>query len=413
MITIEEQIRRLADMAEAAEPEQCRRPGGRPRGAVLAVVGAIGVLVGGAVWGLVALSTEPDLAVTASSSAGTSEPDGSAAPPPTEAWEEEQSYRVVEADLSVSPDETTVDVGAEDGVQPGVGVYGGGLVGVVAEVRATSSTVRLLGFDDLAVRATVTYADPLGGDYSSGFSTIEGTVRTIDETVVFTADGELADDLASRLAGLQVVVGGGPGSLLQGKVPIGTIERPISIDDPSTFVLQLDEAHSDGEVTIILPATTFSDRAVRLQRIEARNGPSGTERVAVSFDRPLPSDEVIHVTDLASHVEGVVSYTTQGPAAFLSICGAGHGGFGTEGVATVDLLIPAAWFDPEHDVEHHAVTPDGTGGEEYFDQIGKIIVCPAIDGVVQVSVTHPASVSAANLDVYIDGNTLVLEAAPE
>lgn len=150
-----------------------------------------------------------------------------------------------------------------------------------------------------------------------------------------------------------------------------------------------------------------------MQTIEARNGPDGTERVALVFDRTLPGDQVVHVTDLASGVEGAVSYTTQGPADALSICGDGHGGFGTsDGVATVDLLIPAAWIDPDGGVDQYTITPDGTGGDEYFDQLAKIIVCPATDGAVQVSVVQPASVSTADLTVSIDGNVLVLEISP-
>lgn len=221
MTTIEEQIRRLADIAEAAGPRPARhRRRGRRRSGTPLVVGAIiGLLVGAAVVGVLTRSPARDRDI--------------ASAPSTEAWERERSYDVVEATLSQGRGAASVDVGSDDGLQPGVGVYGDGLMGVVDEVRATSSTVRLLGSDDVAVRATVTYTDALGGDHDSGFSTIEGTVRTIDDMVVFTADEALPDDLATRLAGAAVGVAGGPGSLLQAKVPIGTIDRPTSPDDQS------------------------------------------------------------------------------------------------------------------------------------------------------------------------------------
>ena len=53
----------------------------------------------------------------------------------------DSNYRVVDAHLTASRGEATLDVGSEHGIQPGLGVYQAGLIGIVGETRAASSTV--------------------------------------------------------------------------------------------------------------------------------------------------------------------------------------------------------------------------------------------------------------------------------
>jgi hypothetical protein len=170
--------------------------------------------------------------------------------------------RYMTAHLSTSGDEVTVDLGEEQGIVPGVGVYrfepeGGlreqGLLGVVDDTQATSSTVRLLGVDGrLAVRAAVVFTDALAED-RSGFSWVEGTVRTLGDEVVFTLDALPSDDVADRIVGGGVTVDAGTGGLLLSKYRIGTIVGLASPADPSTFLLRISDVPSDGEVTVIIP----------------------------------------------------------------------------------------------------------------------------------------------------------------
>src|SRR5690606_14808061 len=107
MITIEDQIRRLADIAESAEPA----PGsGRPRGrhfslTSLAIAATVGALVGAAV---VAVSMRPAERERAVST-----------PPSTLAGQVTASYDVIDADLSRAGGVTSIDAGSEHGLQPG------------------------------------------------------------------------------------------------------------------------------------------------------------------------------------------------------------------------------------------------------------------------------------------------------
>lgn len=248
MTTLEDQIRRIADAAEASA-SQCgasatgrnsERAGQSPRivtvAAALLLVAAAGV---GVLWR------------SMSGPAATSSEDGVAAATTTESWESERPYTIVPANLSRSGGKAMLDVGAEQGLVQGVGVYSGGLIGVVDEVGPTESSVRLLGSDDVAVRAYLTTLDPLGGDAGSGVSWREGTVRTIDGRVILTLDEPLPDELSERLIGAEVAVAGGTGGLLHPKTPIGTIEGRVQ-DDPSSFIVQLVD-EGDFGVTVILP----------------------------------------------------------------------------------------------------------------------------------------------------------------
>lgn len=247
MTTLEDQIRRIADAAEAgsaeggasADARNSERISHLPR---IVTVAAALLLVAAASAGVLWRSTADPPASTE---------DGFAAAPTTESWESERPYTIVPATLSISDGEAMLDVGAEQGLVQGVGVYTGGLIGVVDEVAQAQSSVRMLGSDDIAVRAFVTTLDPLGGDAGSGVSALEGTVRTIDGRVILTLDEPLPDELSERLVGAGVAVAGSFGGLLHPKTPIGTIESRLD-EDPSSFVVQLVD-EGDAGVTVILP----------------------------------------------------------------------------------------------------------------------------------------------------------------
>lgn len=163
---------------------------------------------------------------------------------------DDRSYRIVTAHLSVSASTATLNVGSEHGLRPGVGVYQGRLIGIVEETSATTSTARLLGSAGLEVPAAVPYLDADAED-QSGVSTIEGTVRALRDQVVFTPVEPISDD--GLIVGEDVVVAGGPDTLLHGKVAIGSISHAVSIDGSTSYMLQLRRVDPDTAVTIIVP----------------------------------------------------------------------------------------------------------------------------------------------------------------
>lgn len=251
MTTLEEQIRRLADAAAAVPRKQTSGRSDQGDSVSLrsvAVAVTTGLLIVAALLGVAARPVERDLDVATA---------------PTGTSHDDEAYRVVTARLSLSGDEATVDVGSDDGIRPGVGVYRlqptgdyreQGLVGVVDDAQATSSAVRLLGLDErLAVRSTVVYTDALASDLS-GFSMIAGTVRTLGDDVVFTLDSPPSSDVARQIVGADVVVSGGPGSQLQAKIRIGTIQGPLSAGDSSSFTMAISDIRSGDEVRLFILA---------------------------------------------------------------------------------------------------------------------------------------------------------------
>lgn len=238
MNTLAEQIRRLADAAASAHLEPATDPPQRRRSRRerFAIVAVVSLIVAGGIIGVSATLTNRNDDVA---SATTIEPPA------------DRAYRVLEAHLAISQNEATLDVGSQHGVQPGVGVYREGLIGVVDETQAASSTVRLLGAAGLEIRAAVTYPDAIAED-RSGFSTIEGTVRTTTRgQVVFTPDESLPNE-EELVVGEIVAVAGGPGTLLQGKTEIGIIARPITTDGSTSYLVRLSGTRTDGEVLIFL-----------------------------------------------------------------------------------------------------------------------------------------------------------------
>jgi hypothetical protein len=207
--------------------------------AASALTASAGVI---SVWSLSVRDSDPASESTLAGDSTTPTGPGSrAGSPSTGVAPTDRNYRVVDAHLSVSRGEATLDVGSEHGIQPGLGVYQAELIGIVGETRAASSTVRLLGSADVVVRAAVGYPDA-----------IEGTARTVGNQLVFTPDESPSGD-GQHIVGMVVVVAGGPGSLLHAKTPIGTITQSMSIDGSIGYLIRLSDVRSDSDATIIVP----------------------------------------------------------------------------------------------------------------------------------------------------------------
>lgn len=161
------------------------------------------------------------------------------------------------------------------------------------------------------------------------------------------------------------------------------------------------------------PATTDPPLApaqpVGVELIDAYGGPTGTARIVVHFDAPVPTDPPMYVDDIEHPDAPGIAYTAQGPHG-LKVCENTHWFPGDEG--TVDVLIPLAWLEP------------GTRGSkiplETHDNPGKVPLCGGPDDVwphdsyVQIAIWSPASDDPDDVTVTIspDGTELVVEIQP-
>jgi hypothetical protein len=174
-----------------------------------------------------------------------------------------------------------------------------------------------------------------------------------------------------------------------------------------------DRSSPDVSTDADAPATTAPPlapaRPVGVVQIDAYGGPTGTARIVVHFDAPVPTDAPMYVDDIEHPDAPGIAYTTQGPSG-LKVCNNTHWFPGDEG--TVDVLLPTAWLEP------------GTRGSdiplENHDNTGKVPVCGGsgdvwpLDGYIQIAVWGPASDDPDDVTATIspDGTELVVEIRP-
>ncbi len=223
-------------------------------------------------------------------------------------------------------------------------------------------------------------------------------------------------------------VGGGLGAIVVDRDEARSFFADERVDKADCPAPDIYPSRRDGVCTFSIESHLLSAEAlettpegsgapgVALQSISARMGPVGIERVVLDFDSPLPSAPIEHVDELDDASAVAISYTTQHSDndGNLWICGNRHFGFTPGPVWTVDLLFPARWFaDPSKEFTDPTL-PAGPGGEEYFDRLSKIIVCPASsdDEFVQVSVTHPASTKADDVSITVEDHAVIVEVEP-
>jgi len=148
---------------------------------------------------------------------------------------------------------------------------------------------------------------------------------------------------------------------------------------------------------------------VGVERIDAYGGLTGTARIVVHFDAPVPNDAPMYVDDIEHPDAPGIAYTTQGPSG-LKVCQNTHWFPGDEG--TVDILVPTAWLEP------------GTRGSdiplENHGNTSKIPVCGGsddiwpLDGYIQIAIWGPESDDPDDVTATIspDGTELVVEIRP-
>jgi hypothetical protein len=161
------------------------------------------------------------------------------------------------------------------------------------------------------------------------------------------------------------------------------------------------------------PATTDPPlapaRPVGVELIDAYGGVTGTARIVVHFDAPVPADAPMYVDDIERPDAPGIAYTTQRPNRVM-VCENRHSFPGDEG--TVDVLIPVAWLEP------------GTRGSDIpldiHDYTAKVPVCGGLDDVwplddyIQIAIWGPESDDPDDVTATIspDGTELVVEIRP-
>lgn len=174
---------------------------------------------------------------------------------------------------------------------------------------------------------------------------------------------------------------------------------------PSSPDVQTDPAETPA-TTGPLPGPAHP---VALERIDAYGGPTGTARIVVHFDAPLPTDEPTYVEDIEQPDALGIVYTTQPPQR-IKVCQNTHIFPGEKG--TVDVLIPTAWLRP------------GTRGTDIpvvnHDDPAKVPVCGGpddtwpLDGYSQIAIWGPESDDPADVRATMspNGTELVVEIGP-
>lgn len=147
---------------------------------------------------------------------------------------------------------------------------------------------------------------------------------------------------------------------------------------------------------------------VGVERVDAYGGTTGTARIVVHFDGPVPTDAPSYVDDIEHPDAPGIVYTTQRPDG-LKVCENTHWFPGDEG--TVDVLIPVTWLEPgikgsEIPLENHGTAKVPICG-------GPGDVWP-LDDYVQIAIWGPESDDPDDVTATIspDGTELVVEIQP-
>lgn len=143
-----------------------------------------------------------------------------------------------------------------------------------------------------------------------------------------------------------------------------------------------------------------------LIRIDALATGQGTTRVVLVFDGDVPSADADLVADVTTPPSDRVGYITQSSPNGISVCGSTHS-FPSPGNRTVDIFVPGDWFSPESSID-----PPIEWDPDSVTQL-KIVVCPAQNGAVQISVWGAASGRVQDVEVTVDARTIIVDIAPD
>ncbi|MEO7572329.1 MAG: hypothetical protein ABIX10_07820 [Acidimicrobiales bacterium] len=172
------------------------------------------------------------------------------------------------------------------------------------------------------------------------------------------------------------------------------------------------------ERTSSAPTPGPSNLGLALERIVTPVEPDGTRVALIEFDGELPDGAATYVEDITSvEAPAGLTYTMQDMTETVWVCADRHFGFGpgAAGQHTIDVLIPAAWFEvgatpfPDRFAPPYTPAADGVSGT----WAGKILGCGPYKGYMQYSITSVAGVAdPADVRVETDGDSIRVVVPP-
>ena len=171
----------------------------------------------------------------------------------------------------------------------------------------------------------------------------------------------------------------------------GTYASPIEAQSPveatteplpaSTETSDPKQTSSSGQQTLDPPVAAVQPQ---YSFMSYSKDSQGNGQLTFHFTNPIDAKPVGALSDMSSAPHGQISYTQQDPhKGIRMICGNRHFGL-TD--STIDLLLPAEWFPAEVRADPHLSLAQGVDEFTADGVFGKVIGCPASDGLLQVSI---------------------------
>lgn len=154
------------------------------------------------------------------------------------------------------------------------------------------------------------------------------------------------------------------------------------------------------------PPTVQPRYTVAIESIDAYGSSTGTGRVVIHFDGPVPDDPVTYVTEVEHPDAPGLAYTIQDPDG-LEVCSHTHRFPGDRG--TVDLLIPEDWLAATiTDLREYPVPV------EAHDNPAKVVQCDPHEGYLQIGIWGPSSDDPDDVEVSVsaDRTEVVVDLQP-
>ena len=149
----------------------------------------------------------------------------------------------------------------------------------------------------------------------------------------------------------------------------------------STETSDANQNSSSGQQTVDSPVAAVQPQYSFMSYSKDRQG---NGQLTFHFTNPIDAKPVGAVGDMSSAPHGRISYAQQDPhKGMLMICGNRHFGLTDR---TIDLLLPAEWFPTEVRADPHLNLAQGVDAFTADGVFGKVIGCPASDGLLQVSI---------------------------
>ncbi len=167
-------------------------------------------------------------------------------------------------------------------------------------------------------------------------------------------------------------------SRIEARSPVGATTEPLPA---STETSDAQQTSTSGQQTVDTPVAAVQPQ---YSSMNYSKDSQGNGQLTFHFTNPIDAKPVVAVSDMSSAPHGQISYTQQDPHnGVRMICGNRHFGL-TD--STIDLLLPAEWFPTEVRADPHLSLSEGVNESIADGVFGKVVGCPASDGLLQVSI---------------------------